>query len=93
MKGRRIASIMKELEHDRVDILKMDIEGAEFDVLEELVASGANVSQIIVDFHNRYLRDGKDKLKRCLKTMDNAGYKIFAINEYNEAISFIKNVT
>jgi len=37
---RNLKSIMKRLHHERIDILKIDIEGAEYAVFEELYVSG-----------------------------------------------------
>ena len=34
---RSLASIMAELDHDRVDVLKMDIEGSEYAVIEQIL--------------------------------------------------------
>jgi len=50
-----LPSIMSELGHDYVDILKMDIEGAEFDALDVLMETynGSNLpfGQIMIEFH------------------------------------------
>ena len=40
---RELAGIMKELGHDHIDILKMDIEGSEYEVIEDLLANGLAV--------------------------------------------------
>ena len=41
---------------DSIDVLKLDIEGAEYDVLEDLFDSGLihNINKIFVEFHARY---------------------------------------
>ena len=39
------------LRHHRVDVLKMDVEGFEFDVLSELKEHGNLPAQISVEFH------------------------------------------
>jgi len=49
---RNLRTIMKDLKHERIDILKVDIEGAEYDVFEELLSSGfLDVDQILVEVH------------------------------------------
>lgn len=49
---RSLKRIMKDLKHKRIDILKVDIEGAEYDVFEELYSSGfPDVRQILVEVH------------------------------------------
>ena len=39
------------LENEKVDLLKLDIEGAEFDVLADCASALGNVSRIIVELH------------------------------------------
>ena len=42
---------MKELGHDRLDLLKLDIEGAEYAVLDGLVEAGITPTVLCVDVH------------------------------------------
>jgi FkbM family methyltransferase len=48
---RRISSVMCELGHDRLDLLKLDIEGAEHLVLESLEEDGILPQLLLVDIH------------------------------------------
>jgi len=48
---RTIASIMDELGHDHLDLLKLDIEGAEYEVLDSLEADGIRSRILCVEFH------------------------------------------
>jgi FkbM family methyltransferase len=50
-----VESLMKRYNHKRIDLLKMDIEGAEFEVLDSILDSGIEISQIAVEFHNAVL--------------------------------------
>jgi FkbM family methyltransferase len=45
-----IVSLMRQLGHSRIDILKMDIEGAEYEVLSSILASDIEVAVICVEF-------------------------------------------
>ncbi len=47
---RRLSSITRELGHDHVDLLKIDIEGAEHAVLASMLDDGLDVRQICVEF-------------------------------------------
>lgn len=51
---RSVDSIMKEFGHDRVDVLKIDVEGSEYRMLEGLIESGAcqRVNQIPIEWHH-----------------------------------------
>ena len=42
---------MDELGHDHLDLLKLDIEGAEYEVLDSLAAEGIRSRILCVEFH------------------------------------------
>lgn len=48
----RLTTIARRLGHDRVDVLKLDIEGGEYGVLDDLLAGGPPVAQLLVEFHH-----------------------------------------
>jgi len=50
---RSVPSVLRELGHDRLDLLKLDIEGAEYEVLASLVEGGIQPSVLCVDVHRR----------------------------------------
>ncbi|MBB3836417.1 FkbM family methyltransferase [Runella defluvii] len=71
-----------------VDVVKLDIEGFEYDVLDDLLESSIEVRQILVEFHDFF--DGISKwksLKMRLK-LRKKGYVCFHKSRYD--FSFIK---
>ena len=84
------ADIIAELKHERIDVLKMDIEGSEYDVLENILNSNIQIDQILVEFHERFFDNGKLKTLEELKKLELNGYAIFAISDSLEEVSFIK---
>lgn len=58
-----------------IDLLKMDIEGAEFDVLSDLVHSGAisQVKSIILEYHHHIDRDS-DQFSHLLRLLEDVGF-------------------
>lgn len=76
---RRFQTIMQELGHDRIDILKLDVEGAEYAAVPDLFASGIFPRQILVEVHHHFQTVGVEKTKLLLKQLDDAGYRIFDI--------------
>jgi FkbM family methyltransferase len=48
---RSVRSVMTELGHDRLDLLKLDIEGAEYEVIESLLEDGVEIGVLCVEFH------------------------------------------
>ena len=47
---RRLSSIMRELNHSRLDLLKLDIEGAEFEVLNSMIEDGVDATVLCIEF-------------------------------------------
>jgi FkbM family methyltransferase len=51
---RRLATIMQSLGHDHIDVLKLDVEGSEFEAVPDLLASGIRVGQLLVEIHYHF---------------------------------------
>ncbi len=86
---RRLSSILRDLDHNRIDVLKMDIEGAEYEVLDDILDSGLAVRQILVEFHHRFSGVGIESTRRAVNRLNAAGYRIFYASETGEEYSFI----
>ncbi len=84
-------SIMDTLGHDDVDLLRMDIEGAEFEVLDALLATSVRPRQVLVEFHHRFAGIGKDKAADILSRLRAEGYRIMFISSTGREISFIRD--
>lgn len=88
-----LTDIAKELGHERIDVLKMDIEGAEYRVLENIVNSGIPIHQLAVEFHDRFFKDGKAKTIKAIELLKERGFEIFGVSDSLEEVSFInKNI-
>ncbi len=85
-----LTTITERLGHDRIDLLKMDIEGAEYEVLDGLLASPVKPNQLLVEFHHRFVEDGLERTYDVIGRLREAGYKIFAISEIGREISFLR---
>jgi len=72
-----LTTLMKQNGHDHIDLLKIDIEGAEYEVLEDLLAKRLPVRQVLVEFHHDILPGFKrsDTIRAIVK-MAAAGYKL-----------------
>ena len=74
---RRLQTLMKDLGHDRLDLLKMDVEGAEYEVIDDLLAQGLRPRQLLVEFHHGAHGISLAKTESALKQLREAGYAIF----------------
>ena len=84
-----ITTIMNDLQLKRIDILKMDIEGSEYGVLNDLLVTDIRPQQLLVEFHHRFPEIGMAKTKNIIYQLRNEGYRIFSISENAEEYSFI----
>ncbi|HXM22017.1 MAG TPA: FkbM family methyltransferase [Terriglobales bacterium] len=84
----RLSTIMKMLGHSEIDLLKMDIEGAEYDVLADLLACKIRPQQILVEFHHRWPEVGSKKTRAAIRALNCAGYRIFHVSPSGEEYSF-----
>ena len=81
--------IVRELRHKHIDVIKMDIEGSEYAVLEEILASEIKVDQLLIEFHDRLFDQENYKSKKIVKKMNDNGYEVFASSSTYEEVSFI----
>ena len=85
-----LSTIVERLGHDRIDLLKMDIEGAEYEVLEGLLESTILPEQLLVEFHHRFVDDGLNRTYDVIDRLRSVGYRIFAISEVGREVSFLR---
>jgi FkbM family methyltransferase len=70
---------MKELGHDHIDFLKLDIEGSECDVIEKMLESSLRPKYLSVDFDLGWTGEYKRDLPRCkeiIRNLMNSGYTL-----------------
>ena len=63
-----------------MDMLKIDVEGAEYEVLEQLLASGHRPAQLLVEFHHRFADIGKARTADMLGRLRDAGYLLVFVS-------------
>lgn len=82
--------ITNELGHNHIDILKMDIEGSEYEIMESIVSSPVQIDQMLLERHERFFTDGKAKTAKLFTILKDHGYALFAVSDSLEELSFIK---
>jgi FkbM family methyltransferase len=75
----RLGSLMKNLGHATIDLLKIEIEGAEYAVVDTIVEDKLDIKAILIEFDEVY--HAKDKgyhfrIKRCCSRLRSAGYML-----------------
>ena len=78
---KKLATLQRDLGHQKIDILKMDIEGAEMLVLPDMLASGILPGQLLVEFHYNYPQIPFADFTSLVSQLREKGYRIFHISE------------
>jgi len=89
--AKTIGGIMQDLGHDRIDILKMDIEGAEYEVLDHLLKSSVRPQQLLVEFHHRFAGIGIPKTLNAISHLRQSGYGLAHISSTGREFLFLLN--
>jgi hypothetical protein len=67
---------LKEFLNQKIDFLKLDIEGAELEVLEDCLAELKNVENLFVEYHS--FADLPQKIDRLFNILLSAGFRVNA---------------
>jgi FkbM family methyltransferase len=84
-------TVMNELNHNRIDVLKMDIEGAEYEVVEDILRKKLFPRQWLIEYHHEMYpglttRQTLDSVKKLMKS----GYKLFHVSRTLREFHFIR---
>lgn len=85
----RYQSIVKRLDLNRVDLVKLDIEGSEYDVLPDLLSCSVRPLQLLVEFHHRLHDIHVDATRQAVALIRKAGFSLFAVSPGGQELSFI----
>ncbi len=81
--------MMGKLGHEQIDILKIDVEGAEYEVLDGLGEVERLPTQVLVEFHHRFPGIGKQRTADSIEYLRKLGYQIFWISDTGREIGFL----
>ena len=85
----RLTTIMKKLNHSKIDMIKMDIEGAEYRVIDDIANTQIRPKQLLIEFHHRFTGIGISQTKKTLHKLQEMNYRLFSVSESGEEYSFI----
>ena len=99
VEGRSLRSIMAELGHEHLGLVKLDIEGGEYGVIEQLASCENRIGQLVLEFHP-FLLDwsrgltivsshGWDATARAIERLLAAGFSLFAVSGRGTEYSFL----
>jgi FkbM family methyltransferase len=89
---RSLQSIMDKLGHEHVDVLKMDIEGAEYGVIRSIAEKDgfSSVGQLLVEFHHNMKGFQIVQTTETLRCLGSVGFKIAWVSDIGHEVLFVK---
>jgi len=85
----RLSTLMRKVGHERIDLLKMDIEGSEYTVIEDILTDNVRPRQLLTEFHHGMYGIAREKTAIALERLNTMGYRIFSISPNGREYSFV----
>ena len=81
----RLSELMSSLKHDKVSLLKLDVEGAETVIIDTLLEDDIQVDVLCVEFDELFYPTAERlaSIKQTVSDLINAGYELFWIESSN----------
>lgn len=81
VQGKTLKTILEEHGIEKIDLLKMDIEGSEFDVLDNILSDGIPVEQMTIDLHHHIMKNNTHLVKNLIDKLHKSGYQICYVDK------------
>lgn len=86
----RLETIISRLAIPSPDVLKMDIEGFEYDVIRDILNGSLRPKLILVEFHHGiYDGIGEDETNVAVDALRSAGYSLFFVSSSGREYGFV----
>jgi FkbM family methyltransferase len=85
VQGKNIATLIKELGLVKIDLLKLDLEGAEYELIAHLTSEElAPVNQLFIEFHHHaFKRIKRRDTRKAVLAIKSLGFKAFSLDSNN----------
>lgn len=85
----RYESILEMLDLTRPDVLKLDVEGSEYEIVPDILNAAELPTQLLIEFHHRVYGIDVGETLRCVQDIKAAGYELFKVSPGGREMSFI----
>jgi FkbM family methyltransferase len=86
-----LPTIMRRLRHDRIDVIKMDVEGSEYAVIDNLSQQrGCLPQQLMVEFHHGMYGYTPRDTKQALDSLAQLGYRRYYVAGTGREFGFLR---
>ncbi len=90
---KRLLSIIGSLNTTYVDVLKMDIEGAEYAQIDAIIENRSLIGQLLIEFHHRIGVAPLKETVNCVNRLRAAGFRLFHVSGTSSEFSFIRDTS
>jgi FkbM family methyltransferase len=80
---KRLSSLMRENHHSRLDLLKLDIEGAEYQVIDSILQDGIEIKILCIEFHQIDADASSHLLRTAVQKLVRSGFNLVAVDNQN----------
>lgn len=85
----KLSTIMQQLGHSHIDFLKMDVEGFEYDVLDNILQTDVRPRVLAVEFHHMMHQIPQEKTKSAVAALKCSGYRCFWVSDIGHEYGFL----
>lgn len=85
----QIPRAMQSFGHQHIDLLRLDMEGAEYDVVRTLTRIDLRPTQLVIDFHHHVPPNTIDHTEQALEALHTIGYRIYARGATGRSYSLV----
>ena len=89
LKFKSLKDIMESYNHQYLDVLKIDIEGYEYQLIDYICDNRIQINQLLVEFHPDLISEGKEKTRSAINKLNSLGLKCYAVSDSFSELSFI----
>lgn len=86
----RLATFMRELGHQELALLKMDVEGTEYAIIDELTRAPLPVAQLLVEFHHGIGPYTWRQTRQAIQRLRRHGFQLAAISASQQDYCFVR---
>jgi FkbM family methyltransferase len=85
-----LANIVQSLGTRCIDVLKIDIEGTEYEILPSIIGCPVPVKQLLIEFHHRIGVASLNDTVNAVQCLRAAGFQLFHVSETSSEFSFAR---
>jgi len=86
-----LSTIMRRLGHQHLDVLKLDVEGSEFEIIPDLIESRVSVDQLLVEIHYQFRSRSFTAGLDLISQLKDFGMQCIHISQRGFEFSFVRH--